>query len=237
MKNGRTNAKRLTKGIAPPRARDNVGGWVKHQAVQWPPRFEVGQCHQHHVSKPTFTSPPRLHPSAELAFVRQAMHKRRKHTAVSHTLLQAHGIVERACPSQAKRIARPTLVFSDAIAGWNVRHRVVDHRLLKDPCGGALSGERVSHDFADVCLVDSLRALGADVPYSSSGPFRAIADGNQMLAPLGLFLTPVSFGQVGAGRYIRWKNHHFTALHIQRSTIWMTDGRFTTRVANLGAFG
>ena len=37
----------------------------------------------------------------------------------------------------------------------------------------------------DACLVDSLRALGYKVAYTSSGPFWAIKDGNRFLQPWG----------------------------------------------------
>lgn len=37
--------------------------------------------------------------------------------------------------------------------------------------------------FTEVCLVDSLRALGFKVPYLGHGPFWAMQDGNAMLKP------------------------------------------------------
>ena len=39
----------------------------------------------------------------------------------------------------------------------------------------------------NVCLVDALRSVGMAVPYSRHGPFWALADGNDMLRPFGLF--------------------------------------------------
>ena len=39
--------------------------------------------------------------------------------------------------------------------------------------------------FADNCLVDSLRSVGIKVPYTKAGPFWALKDGDEMLAPFG----------------------------------------------------
>ena len=35
--------------------------------------------------------------------------------------------------------------------------------------------------YIDVCLIDTLRALGVKVPYEGNGKFWALADGNRML--------------------------------------------------------
>ena len=237
MKNGRTNAKRLTKGIAPPTGQGQCG------RLGEAPGGTVAPTVRSRTVPPAPSIQTDVHIPATAASLCGAGLCAPGHAQAP----QAHSSQPHIAPGPwDSRACMPLAGQKDCKAHFGVQqcHCWLECQAsrsgpssAKGPVRGALSGERVSHDFADVCLVDSLRALGADVPYSSSGPFRAIADGNQMLAPLGLFLTPVSFGQVGAGRYIRWKNHHFTALHIQRSTIWMTDGRFTTRVANLGALG
>lgn len=39
--------------------------------------------------------------------------------------------------------------------------------------------------YTDVCLVDSIRALGLKVPYLRSGPLWALKDGNELLKPWG----------------------------------------------------
>lgn len=43
-----------------------------------------------------------------------------------------------------------------------------------------------SHRYVEACLVDSFRSVGVKVPYSSDGPFFALADGRNMLLPFGL---------------------------------------------------
>ena len=42
------------------------------------------------------------------------------------------------------------------------------------------------HPSAATCLVDCLRARGLKVPYTSQGPFWAIADGCRFTEPFGL---------------------------------------------------
>ena len=46
--------------------------------------------------------------------------------------------------------------------------------------------------FADNCLVDSLRSVGIKVPYTKAGPFWALKDGDDMLAPFGRLSKKVS---------------------------------------------
>ena len=51
------------------------------------------------------------------------------------------------------------------------------------PSGDAPGYMKLPAHYIDVCLVNSFRALGYKVPYTSSGPFWAIKDGNRFLAP------------------------------------------------------
>ena len=51
---------------------------------------------------------------------------------------------------------------------------------------GSRSQKRQTYmHFADNCLVDSLRSVGIKVPYTKAGPFWALKDGDEMLAPFG----------------------------------------------------
>ena len=59
--------------------------------------------------------------------------------------------------------------------------------------------------FRDVCLVDSIRALGIKVPYVSDGPFWAIADGNDMLRPHRTFPNKASKRMITTYRHIAKK--------------------------------
>ena len=75
--------------------------------------------------------------------------------------------------------------------------------------------------------MDSLRALGANVPYVESGPFRAVADGNRFVAGLGLRLMPVKYHDISNGNYVLWRKGsnigHFTAVKID-TTVREIDG-------------
>ena len=51
--------------------------------------------------------------------------------------------------------------------------------------GYTACGQKLKPRFQNVCLIDTLRLLGAKVQYTSDGPFWALADGNKMLEPLG----------------------------------------------------
>ena len=71
-----------------------------------------------------------------------------------------------------------------------------------DPIGGPSNAIGA---FTNVCLVDSLRSHGIDVAYTKSGPFRALADGNPMLAGFGLQLVPCPFARLCDGKYVLWR--------------------------------
>ena len=70
----------------------------------------------------------------------------------------------------------------NAAEGLNFRNHISEysHALLLICAGNAR--------YADVCLVDALRAHGVKLPYQRSGPFWAMADGNKMLLPFKLLI-------------------------------------------------
>jgi len=70
-----------------------------------------------------------------------------------------------------------------------------------DNCLCGSSSDRVQ-SLRDVCLVTSLRALGAPVPYVSSGPFRPLTHGNEWLQPLHKKLVPIEPANVRDGDYV-----------------------------------
>ena len=80
-----------------------------------------------------------------------------------------------------------------------------------DVLGGVGEGHGLSH----VCLVDSLRSLGIDVPYTTSGPFRALSLGNMFLSEFGKQLRSVPFSEVDRGRYVKWWQDHFVGVEIE----------------------
>jgi hypothetical protein len=68
------------------------------------------------------------------------------------------------------------------------------------------------HGFHYVCLIDSLRALGFHVPYSRSGPFMALQDGNEFLKPFNRQLVRLSsHADPGHGAFVVWQAGHFFA--------------------------
>eukprot|EP00959_Pyramimonas_sp_CCMP1952_P085682 1792160-Pyramimonas_sp.AAC.1 len=64
----------------------------------------------------------------------------------------------------------------------------------------AADDQRVSATHA--CLSLALNALGAHVPTSVRGPFRALEHGNQWLSHLGFALIQQPRGPTGPGRYV-----------------------------------
>ena len=109
----------------------------------------------------------------------------------------------------------PSLVLSSSRSSWKRRFRVID--LDKVGSTGDADG------FQQVCLVTSLRNLGVQLPYTSNGPFKALADGNPMLEPLGKKLTYTRFSELCHGLYVKWHNTHFTAVTISDRVI-LQDG-------------
>lgn len=78
--------------------------------------------------------------------------------------------------------------------------------------------------YRDVCLVTSLRACGINLAYSSHGKMWAQKDGNEMLAPLGLRLSPSLRPLYGVkGRYIFLCGDHFRALRIHEDGLDVRD--------------
>ncbi len=58
----------------------------------------------------------------------------------------------------------------------NLTMRYVSGNLApNDPLRDAFGGSSSSSDLSDVCLVSALRSLDVPVPYTTSGPFRALA--------------------------------------------------------------
>ena len=83
----------------------------------------------------------------------------------------------------------------------------------EDPAGGArVQSEAVMSELRNVCLVSALRELGVAVPYTRSGPFRALADGNSMLRPFNYHLEAMPAGKpLPQGKYVAHASGHFVA--------------------------
>ena len=89
----------------------------------------------------------------------------------------------------------------------------------------AVEPQPSDHGFRQVCLVDSLRNLGVDLPYVGHGPFRAVADGDLMLLPFRQRLDLVDLTvPLPPGRYVFWSNGHFTACHMGEGSCRCIDG-------------
>ena len=131
-----------------------------------------------------------------------------------------------------------------AVAPVGMRHnrwcRVIDPRVIAakqlDPRGGAGDSR---HQLRDMCLVDSLRSLGCPIEVHRSGPFRAMEDGNRMLAHTGRRLVPVEYHALTEGSYIRWqclhRMGHFVAVIIGKGGVQVTDGMRTMHYNRLGS--
>ena len=79
--------------------------------------------------------------------------------------------------------------------------------------GYTAHGQKPLPIFADVCLIDALRALGFKVRYTCGGKFWALADGNRMLEPFGRKLDSIKVLRFGIhGKYVLHLNGHFFAL-------------------------
>ena len=75
--------------------------------------------------------------------------------------------------------------------------------------------EHCADGLQDVCLVTALRSFGVSVPYTSNGPFRALADGNVFLEPFRMQLVHVSSpATMREGNYVRWSNDHFMGVSL-----------------------
>ena len=75
--------------------------------------------------------------------------------------------------------------------------------------------EKDASKYDDVCLIDSLRALGVKLTYERSGPFRAIADGNRLLQEHSLRLSHANVSDLqGGGRFVVGSSAHFVAFRV-----------------------
>jgi hypothetical protein len=74
--------------------------------------------------------------------------------------------------------------------------------------------------FASLCLSASL--------HRRDGPFWALADGNEMLAPFGLHLVPVPPDFERDGRYVVHLNQHFVAAFVSGGHVLVYDRNQTT---------
>ena len=97
-----------------------------------------------------------------------------------------------------------------SVGSFSFMMAMIQLGLIPDPFGGG----KDFNGYSNVCLVSSLRALGAEVPYTSSGPFRALNHGNLMLAPVGMFLIKKDFKDLTKGKFIKWTSGHFTGVII-----------------------
>eukprot|EP00973_Karenia_brevis_P007288 987579-Karenia_brevis.AAC.1 len=83
--------------------------------------------------------------------------------------------------------------------------------------------------FQDGCLVHSLNRLGVPLVQERNGPFWALGDGNAMLAPHQLALTPMPMQAIySPGRYIFYTDNHFKAMVTHKLGITVMNGTKTT---------
>ncbi len=110
----------------------------------------------------------------------------------------------------------PILNAGYAGRGWNKRFAVVqpDFAGSMEDVGG----------FQHVCLLTALRALGINVPIKRNGPFRALADGNPLMAPLGYTLTHTPSTAIATGKYVKWHAGHFTAVEVEECVRVVDNG-------------
>jgi len=153
------------------------------------------------------------------AFVRQVKYKMHTYDGrVSH-------------PTSTRRSA-PVLKMTSRPRSHNLTACYVNGRLhpedpRNDLFGGASAGEHPPH----TCLVTALRALSLDVPYTVAGPFRALADGNEMVRDLGFRLVASDPSSVTDGKYVLWTPEtigqtgfgHFKAVTVLDGTGTVSD--------------
>ena len=72
--------------------------------------------------------------------------------------------------------------------------------------------------------MSTLRALGVNINYVTDGKFWAMRDGNAMLAPFGLRLSPAHQFLYGEpGRYVMLAGGHFQALRLHSVELYVRD--------------
>ena len=185
----------------------------------------------------------------ERCFRQQSLYKNRKRT--QYTLAQlseaTRQTTRKALPSLniPRRSQGPNSI--GRAKGHNVRQRVndpsqvINRSMRRDPLGGServVLGEldSMGEPMRDICLVRSLRALGVPVECSTSGPFRALRDGNEMLRNHGMELVPVGYADIGHGNYVHWHAGHFMAMCVDKD-IKVKDGTYWHRVSSLDCLG
>ena len=125
--------------------------------------------------------------------------------------------------------SKPRLQFNSQSTSWNKRYAVIS----LDAVGSGVSDTESS---SKRCLVDSLAALGVPLTVHGDGPFRALADGNKWLRELGLHLEPVPVRGITQGSYIKWCDHHFTAVTVD-SSVTLIDQGISTQYRCIGDIG
>ena len=118
-----------------------------------------------------------------------------------------------------------------AIAARNKKKSSSSARIsLKDACDPAGGADRDQK-----CLIRSLNNLGVSISTLKPGPFRALRDGNAMIAPLGYLLRPALSIKDG-GKYVMWHRSHFQAVIRTESSITVIDGDHEVNYNNLAQF-
>ncbi len=140
---------------------------------------------------------------------------------------RTHGAAKFSAPTQPHQSAGKNEASSHGRAATQRRCRPTHRRHERDPVGGTSALNIAPRD---VCLVLALRSLGYPVPVDRSGPFRALADGNSMLAGFGRGLRPVERTQVRAGDYVMWHGGHFVG--VRATTVVTIFDNSVPRVAD-----
>ena len=148
---------------------------------------------------------------------------------------------ERAAPTKGHAGDPPVPVSTPAATpdalcdplGGTGRHSLQEGDMHMDHPGAAPAAA----DAHDTCLVTSLRALGVPVPYVRSGPFRALRDGNPMLAPFKHRLEAVRVPELTNGEYVIWCDGHFRAVVLTFPSVVVYDGHGATSYQAVGDIG
>ncbi len=136
-------------------------------------------------------------------------------------------------PVRRKKLL-PCLVWGVSGKAWNKKMHSENGNTMFAAAESGVTNHNPG--FSDVCLVTSLRALGVDLRYEQDGPFRALKDGNRMVAPHGRALVSTDFGNIRRGQYVKWHAGHFTAVEVG-DRVRLVDGARSLTVDSIADLG
>ena len=193
-----------------------------------------------HVSGHTLSPNTMLKPTkpttTETRFTRTCLRLRRNHFSLNDSTFHTS--------RQRSTMGLPRLVVDGKVTTHNQRFAVIDldvrHRDYLNPLGAV--GTCVG--FTDICLPQSLRKLGFDVPIVSNGPFRALTHGNEFLRPFDASLSLEQASSLSPGPYVVWSavrtdsvGHFSAALIDEAGAVTVMDGDRKTTHRNVCDLG